>query len=453
MITSLFDTGCQLIQQYRLFSAAALLGIGVALAIAVVLKVRLRVSKDHYRNLAEATFDGVLLSRDGIIFDCNEQAAELTGYRSTELLQSSIYELFSVEDREAVRRNIASGYTLAYEVRGIRKDGESRLFEVRGKTFSVAGRQVRASVLRDITRQRAEEEQLHVLSAAVRNSPASIVITNREGLIEYVNPAFSRLTGYSESEAIGQNPRILKAGDLPEEFYRELWETLQRGEEWRGEFHNKRKDGSFFWEMASISSIKDAKAEITHFVAVKEDISERKELRDRLEQLAHFDELTALPNRTMFFDRLRQQVLLSRRNSCRFALLFIDLDGFKRINDTYGHEAGDRVLKTVAARLAACVRISDTVGRMGGDEFTLLLGTIAHYGDAGQVAEKIITALQRPITLINGTVESISASVGISVFPDDADDGDRLVVAADNAMYEAKRSGKGSYRFYAVPSD
>lgn len=430
-----------------------MLAVGVTVAIAIVLKARLRVSQDHYRNLAEATFDGVLLSRDGVIFDCNEQAAELTGYRSEELMHSSIYALFSVQDRETVRRNIASGYTLPYEVHGIRKDGEPRLFEVRGKSFQVAGRPLRASVLRDITRQRAEEEQLHKLSAAVRHSPSSIVITNREGMIEYVNPAFSRLTGYSEAEALGQNPRVLKAGDQPEEFYRELWETLQRGDEWRGEFHNKRKDGSFFWEMASISSIKDAKGEISHFVAVKEDISERKELRDRLEQMAHFDELTGLPNRSMFFDRLRQQVLLSRRNSCRFALLFIDLDGFKRINDTYGHDAGDRVLKTVAARLAACVRISDTVGRVGGDEFTLLLGTISHYKDAGQVAEKVITALQRPITLMNGTIESIGASVGISVFPDDADDGDRLVIAADNAMYEAKRSGKGNYRFYAVPSD
>jgi diguanylate cyclase (GGDEF)-like protein len=188
-------------------------------------------------------------------------------------------------------------------------------------------------------------------------------------------------------------------------------------------------------------------------VAVKENITERKELQERLEQMAQFDMLTGLPNRRMFLDRLAQTVAVAKRSGQRFGLLFVDLDGFKRINDLYGHEAGDRVLKTVAARLSACIRISDTAGRIGGDEFTVILGALAHYSDAGQVAEKILQALRRPITLPNGQQDSIGSSIGISVFPEDAEDGDGLLATADDAMYEVKRSGKSNYRFYQNRED
>lgn len=216
----------------------------------------------------------------------------------------------------------------------------------------------------------------------------------------------------------------------------------------RGEFHNKRKDGTLFWEMASISPISDESGKVSHYVAVKEDITERKELRDRLEQMAQFDMLTGLPNRRMFLDRLAQSVAIAKRSGQRFGLLFVDLDGFKRINDTYGHDAGDRVLKTVAARLSACIRISDTAGRIGGDEFTVILGTLANYSDAGQVAEKILAALRRPITLPDGRQDAIGSSIGISVFPEDAQDGDGLLATADDAMYQVKHNGKNNYYFY-----
>ncbi|WP_281183879.1 diguanylate cyclase domain-containing protein [Trichlorobacter lovleyi] len=410
---------------------------------------RLCMSEEHFRNLAEASFEGIILSRNGgTICDSNERASEMSGFSRQELLERSLYCLIAPEYHTLVHRAIADGFDGPYEIEGVRADGSRYLLEVRGKTFQSGGHTMRASTLRDVTARRAKEAQLRKLSAAVEHSPASIVITNRDGAIEYVNPAFSRLTGYSMQEALGQNPRILKAGDQPEEFYRELWAVLLRGEEWRGEFHNKRKDGSLFWEMASISPILNNKGEIISFVAVKENITERKELRDRLEQMAQFDMLTGLPNRRMFLDRLSQTVAIAQRTEQRFALLFVDLDGFKRINDSYGHEAGDRVLKTVAARLAACIRMSDTVGRMGGDEFTIILSTLAHYEDAGQVADKILDALSRPITLPDGQQDTVGSSIGISVFPEDAQDGDGLLATADDAMYKVKRNGKNSYCFY-----
>jgi diguanylate cyclase (GGDEF)-like protein/PAS domain S-box-containing protein len=406
------------------------------------------LQEEHYRNLAEASFEGVLLSESCIIKDCNTNAAVLMGVTRQELIGRSLYDFIAPECHELARTNIARGFDEPYEIEVIRADGGRYFMEVRGKTFEIGRHVLRASTLRDITARRREEDKLRKLSTAVEHSPASIVITDRDGTIEYANPAFTRLTGYSLQEALGQNPRILKAGDQTEEFYKEMWDTLLRGEEWRGEFHNKRKDGSFFWEMASISPILDDKGVITNFVAVKEDVTERKELRDRLEQMAQFDMLTGLPNRRMLLDRLSQTVAIARRTGQKFGLLFLDLDRFKRINDIYGHEAGDRVLKTVAARLSACIRISDTAGRIGGDEFTVILGTLAHYSDAGQVAEKILSALQRPITLPDGRKDTIGSSIGISVFPEDAQDGDGLLATADDAMYAVKRSSKNAYRFY-----
>lgn len=299
--------------------------------------------------------------------------------------------------------------------------------------------------------QERTDVMLRKLSSAVENSPATIVITDQKGNIEYVNPAFSQMTGYSEDEAIGQNPRILKCDGEPAEYYRDMWETLMRGEVWRGEFHNKRKDGTLFWEAASISPIFGLSGEISHFVAVKENITEKKMMLEQLEHLASFDLLTGLANRRTMLERLSQSVKIASRNDQRFALMYIDLDGFKQINDTFGHEAGDLVLKTAAARMLDSVRSSDTVGRMGGDEFTVALGTISNYDDAGRVAEKILEALRLPIILPNDTTVQIDASIGISVFPDNAEDGDQLLAVADNTMYCIKHNGKGGWQFATKP--
>ena len=295
--------------------------------------------------------------------------------------------------------------------------------------------------------QEQADVNLRKLSSAVENSPTSIVITDQTGNIEYVNPAFVHMTGYSDEESIGQNTRIMKSGDQPADYYKSMWEMLLRGEVWRGEFHNKRKDGSLFWEAASISPIIDLLGNITHFVAVKENITEKKLMMEQLVNLASFDLLTGLSNRRMFLEHLTHNVELARRNKQLCALMYIDFDGFKRINDLYGHKAGDEILKTASSRLLDSVRLSDTVGRMGGDEFAVTLGTISNFDDAGQVAQKILEVLCLPITLPNGTVERIGASIGIGIFPDNAESGEKLLAVADAAMYEVKRNGKAGWRF------
>ncbi|UFS72552.1 diguanylate cyclase [Geomonas sp. RF6] len=300
-----------------------------------------------------------------------------------------------------------------------------------------------------IAELKSREEVLRKLAAAVEHSPISVMITDVSGRIEYVNLKFCEVTGYSLTEVIGHNPRILKGDALPEQFYREMWTTILSGREWHGEFHNRNKDGSYVWELASISPIMDPSGVITHFVGVKEDISELKRLQKELGQMAHSDRLTGLPNRALFFDRLEQALIHARRKRSRFALLFLDLDGFKAINDTHGHQAGDELLQAVAHRLTFCVRESDTVARMGGDEFIIILGDINHWEEPGLVARKVLEAFSSPFHIGEITC-TVGVSIGISVFPDDAEDANKLISKADFAMYEAKRSGKNNFRYSSM---
>jgi len=290
---------------------------------------------------------------------------------------------------------------------------------------------------------------LKKLASAVEHSPISVMITDRTGTIEYVNPKFCQVTGYESHEVLGENPRILKGDALSEEVYREMWETILSGREWHGEFHNRNKDGTLVWELASISPVMDESGNITHFVGVKEDISELKRLQKKLGQMAHSDKLTGLPNRALFFDRLEQVMIHARRRRSRFALLFIDLDGFKGVNDTYGHQVGDELLQAVAHRLTFCVRESDTVARIGGDEFIVILNDLNHWDEPGVVARKLLEAFTAPIHIGDITC-SIGLSIGISIYPDDAEEANKLIACADFAMYEAKRGGKNGFRYSAI---
>lgn len=293
------------------------------------------------------------------------------------------------------------------------------------------------------------ETVLRKMASAVEHSPVSVMITDPTGTIEYVNPRFCQVSGYSSEEVQGKNPRILKGDALPDQVYREMWDIILSGRGWRGEFHNRNKDGSLVWELASISPVFDDRGEITHFVGVKEDITELKRLQDKLGQMAHSDELTGLPNRALFFDRLEQFMIQARRKHGRFALLFADLDGFKSINDSFGHQVGDKLLQAVAHRLTLCVREADTVARMGGDEFVIILNEINHWQEPSIVARKLMEAITTPFN-IEGNPCNIGISVGISIYPDDAQDPQKLLSLADAAMYEVKRAGKNDFRYYSI---
>ncbi|MBK1645718.1 hypothetical protein CKO25_13875 [Thiocapsa imhoffii] len=287
----------------------------------------------------------------------------------------------------------------------------------------------------------AANDRLRVLTQAIQHSPASIVITGLDGTIQYVNPAFVEETGYSLVEAVGRNPRLLKSGLNDPATYRSLWEHLQRGEPWVGELINRRKTGEIYSEEAHIAPVKDVHGEVTHYVAVKLNITERKRSQERLTYLATHDALTKLPNRALFFEHLDRALALARRNRTRLALLFIDLDHFKPVNDTLGHAVGDRLLQQAARRMASSLRDADTVGRIGGDEFVALLTGLDTPENARLVAEKLRDAVRRPYDLAGQTVR-ISASVGVAIFPDHGDSSLVLARHADDAMYLAKQQGR-----------
>jgi len=302
----------------------------------------------------------------------------------------------------------------------------------------------------EMERQHAEE-RLRLLSLAIEHSPTSVVITDAHSRIQYVNKRFVELTGYDQEEVYGKNPGILKSGQTPQETYQTLWRQLRAGKEWRGHFLNRKKNGDLFWEEASISPLLNEQGAITHFVAVKEDITERKQLEARIWHQANYDSLTDLPNRLLFIDRLQQALRQSARDTTKTALLFIDLDRFKAVNDTLGHEVGDDMLREMARRIRACVRTDDTVARMGGDEFTVILPKIKDAEGADKVSGKILASLGEPF-LLSGRKLLMTASIGIAIYPDNGQNYTSLLKHADTAMYKVKEKGRNASRVHSLPS-
>lgn len=338
------------------------------------------------------------------------------------------------------------GESLVWEVRNTRN---GRWYECRDQAIRWNdGRWVRMEIATDITERKVVEEELRKLSLAVEQSPAAVLITDPAGVVEYVNPKFTRVTGYTLEEAQARTPSLLKAEEMSEEAYRDLLDRLASGEEWHGEIRSRRKNGSRYWELMSISPVLGPDGAITHYVAVKEDISDRKDYEAQLEYLSTHDELTGLANRALLSDRLEQSIHYAQRSERQVAVLLLDLDRFKFINDSLGHDFGDRLLCEVARRLAESVREADTVARLGGDEFVLLLTELAGTKHAGLVANKILGQLAAPYRL-DGREITLTASLGISLYPRDGLDVATLIRNADTAMYQAKREGS-TFSYYAT---
>ncbi|OEF98021.1 hypothetical protein BHF68_12975 [Desulfuribacillus alkaliarsenatis] len=286
------------------------------------------------------------------------------------------------------------------------------------------------------------KEQVSIYSHALEYSPNSIIMTDVQGTITYVNNRFTKVTGYSSEEVIGSNPRILSSGNTAEEVYADLWNTIKIGGIWRGELQNRKKNGLLFWESVSISSIKNVDNEIIRFVAVKEDISERKELERSNYYLAYHDPLTGLPNRVSFINHINR--LLDDKGHKDFAVLIIDLDRFKNINDSLGHDFGDLLLQAVTERLQESLDSKSRVFRVGGDEFTVVYEGSQKLTDT---AENILTIFKEPFEIIDRRIY-MTVSVGVSIYPQDGIEVNMLLKNADVAMYAAKNKGRNQYVFY-----
>ncbi|MBI4356742.1 MAG: diguanylate cyclase [Gammaproteobacteria bacterium] len=310
-------------------------------------------------------------------------------------------------------------------------------------------------VLRDVTGEKRAMQELSESEERYRtlfeNSFEGIMITDPRGMIVRINSAFTRITGYSFREVFGKNANILRSGRHDADFFKSLWNILGRSGYWNGEIWNKRKSGELYPERLSISAIRNKEGVIQNYVGILEDITEKKQREEKIQHLAYYDPLTDLPNRVLFQERLKRALVQARRNNRWVGLLFLDLDKFKAINDTMGHPAGDQLLRLVAERLKNCVREEDTVVRMGGDEFILILVNMkpdARAKEGGQkVAHKVLRALGEPFS-IGGTEVVVGASVGIALYPQDGETATQLLRNADSALYYAKALGRNNAQFY-----
>ncbi|HEY0834009.1 MAG TPA: diguanylate cyclase [Azospirillum sp.] len=397
--------------------------------------------------------------REGRYLGCNAAYEAFAGVRREEIIGHTMAERFGAEEaaphEAADRAVLEEGAPVTIEDTLRFPDGAVHTLISSKAAFVRADGGVGGlvGVVLDVTESRHAEARMAALTKALEYSPAPILITDAQGLITYVNAAFTATTGYQPDEVVGGSPRILR-GDTSEAVHRELWTTITAGRVWHGEFRNRRKTGELYWEKASIAPILAADGRIVSYVAVKEDITEQKQAAERMWEQANFDPLTGLPNRTMLHERLLRALDGARHGLGRVALLYVDLDRFKPVNDAFGHEAGDALLAQVAGRLRGCVRDSDTVARLGGDEFVVLM-PVRDDAEAEQVARRILDSLQRPFPLdidVNddgGGDVGIGASIGISVFPRDAGDAEGLLKNADAAMYAAKQAGRDTVRFFS----
>lgn len=274
----------------------------------------------------------------------------------------------------------------------------------------------------------------------------AVFITDAAARILWANRSFIQLSGYASEEFLGKTPKLFSSGEHDADFFRRFWQTIQAGETWHGEIVNARPDGSRYTVSQTVTPLRDFNDRIGHYVSILEDISERKLAEARIQYMANFDMLTDLPNRSLFLDRLAQALALARREGHAGALLYLDLDRFKQVNDTLGHDAGDLLLKAVAGRLREQVRETDTVARLAGDEFTVILPHMEAPRDVALVAEKIIATVAEPFDL-NGVMASVGVSIGIALFPVHGDSVVEILKAADQAMYLAKDAGRNTFRF------
>jgi diguanylate cyclase (GGDEF)-like protein/PAS domain S-box-containing protein len=396
----------------------------------------------------------ITMDLGGYITGWNKSAETLFGYSAAEAIGRHILFLYadpdSDDESEGLRDALLEEDAPELEVRRRRKSGEvfwaslqlSLSRDESGEPIGLVG------YLSDITARIEAEKTMRLQARIFEHSAESIMITNADRRILSVNPAFNQMTGYSEEDVIGRLPGLLRSARHPLHFYEELWQCVETEGGWHGEVWTRRKNGEDFPSWASISLVRNREGQICNYFSIFTDITERKAAEDRIHYLAYYDSLTGLPNRTLLHKLTDQALAGARRNRSHGAILFVDLNRFKPINDSLGHGVGDRLLQQVAERLRNAVRTEDVVARLGGDEFVVALFDIARREHAAMVARKLIAALDTPF-LIDGNELRVGVAIGISVYPRDGRQTETLLRMADIAMYRSKETGQDGYTFYS----
>jgi diguanylate cyclase (GGDEF)-like protein/PAS domain S-box-containing protein len=416
----------------------------------------LQESEARFRNIFEQTPTMAVqgYDREHKAVFWNKASETLFGYTSEQALGETIENLIVPEHkRELTTRHIDMWFMdkqvdAPSEMVLQRADGSAaQVFSSHVLFESSSGQTELYCIHMDLTALKQAEDQIVTLSQAIEQSPVSVILTDTRGMIEYVNAEFEKVTGYSRDEVIGKPTSMLKSGQTASGKYKELWKALTRGKPWEGEFQNSKKDGTVFWESAHIAPLTNSLGQVTHFLAVKQDITHHKIQEEKILHQAHFDSLTDLPNRFLSLDRLEQMIREAKRAKGQVAVFFLDLDDFKKVNDTLGHQVGDELLTEAAKRLRDAVREADIVGRLGGDEFIVMMSLEMGSGAIMHVASNLLEAFRAPFSL-NGRELVSTVSIGVAVYPNDGLSPAELLRQADAAMYYSKSEGRNTFNFY-----
>ncbi|MCF8208901.1 MAG: EAL domain-containing protein [Rhodoferax sp.] len=418
----------------------------------------LRESQERYQNLVDSSPIGIGVYRDGIIIYANPASVSLMGAQSAQqLVGRPILDLVHPDFRalamERIRRAVEHGEEARpIEEKFLRLDGQTIDVEVQSTPILFEGLPAVRVSFNDISERKAADRETQLSASVFTHAREAIMITDANGTILKVNQSFSRITGYSAEEVVGKNPRFLKSGHHSLEFYSAMWNSLLEQGHWTGEIWNRRKDGKLYAEMQTVSAVREHDGSLRHFVALFTDITSIKEHEQQLEHIAHFDPLTNLPNRVLLADRLRQAMSQSQRRAQSLAVAYLDLDGFKEVNDSYGHDVGDKLLVALSQRMKAALRESDTLARIGGDEFVAVLVDLEQPRDCEPILTRLLRAAADRVPVDNVPMQ-VSASIGVTLYPQDGSDADLLMRHADQAMYQAKQGGKNCFHLFDVAHD
>lgn len=405
---------------------------------------------EKYQAVVEQSLVGIYIMQDELMAYVNPKLAELVGYPESELIGKPFdfalapgeSDKIQAQIRRRMRENVQ---VMHYSTRLLHQLGEVVDVEIHSRLMDYRGRRAIIGVVMDITDRVAANSELRLAATVFENATEGILVTDHDGHIVMVNSAFTRITGFAPDEAIGRVSRMLKSGNRQRN--KALIDSLQAVGHWKGEMNDRRKTGEPYTAELSISAVRDAHGRLSHYVGVFSDITGRKQAEDRLQFLASHDPLTRLPNRSALIEEIDTAILTADEAVPKLALMFIDLDRFKLINDSFGHQAGDEVLHEIAARLLQSADRYGLVARLGGDEFTLIVHDFDGHEDLGRMAEEVLAALARPMRVADHEV-FVSGSIGISVYPNDGVDAATLLKNADAAMYRAKEAGKNTYQFF-----
>jgi len=412
----------------------------------------LQQSEERFKALSEATYGGIAIHENGLILECNRGLSDITGYEYDELIGMNGFNLIESKEINAVREKVKIGYAEAYETIGLSKQGETYPLSIKGKNIVYKGKNARVIGFIDITESKKTEEQLKLAASVFTHAREGIMITNNTGALIEVNDTFSQITGYSREEALGKNLLFLKSDKHRDTFYTSLWASLLATNEWSGKLWSRRKNGELFFELLTISAVFDSHGKTQNYVALFSDITEMKQHQQQLEHLAHYDLLTGLPNRMLLAKQLSHAMSQCEQQGNSLAVAYLDLDGFKAINDTFGHDVGDQLLIKLSQSMKNALREGDTLARIGGDEFVAVLPELNKMEDCEKVLESLLQAAMKPIT-ISGRKLQLSTSIGVTLYPQDGVDTDQLMRHADQAMYTAKQTGKNRYHLFDIHKD